>query len=386
MLDWVIIGAGLHGSYLARQLLNGGVAHRQLRVIDPHPQPLAQWHQHTAATGMRYLRSPAAHHLGNHARELIHYAGQPPKPPLLGYYRRPALSLFNAHSHAVIERSGLGRCLLRDQVQSIERGTSGYRVRGRNNTLATRHVLLALGQPQPRRPSWAQDSGWVPHIFDTQFSSTSAVGGRTTIIGGGLSAVQLALAQVEAGGIATLLSRHRLRVAAFDADPCYLGPRCLRDFQAETRPEKRRQRIELARQPGTLPATMLHRLGAASDSGQLKHSLGEVAAYQDGTLHLADGRQLTAGRVILATGFDNKLPGGDWVAAMAQDLQLPQAPDGFPLVNKTLEWAPGLLVCGRLAELELGPAAGNIAGARMAGRRLLDYTELGPEQPTRETP
>jgi hypothetical protein len=37
----------------------------------------------------------------------------------------------------------------------------------------------------------------------------------------------------------------------------------------------------------------------------------------------------------------------------------------------TLEWAPGLYVTGQLAELELGPTARNIGGARLAAERLV---------------
>jgi len=39
-------------------------------------------------------------------------------------------------------------------------------------------------------------------------------------------------------------------------------------------------------------------------------------------------------------------------------------------VDKTLCWSPGLYVMGTLAELEMGPIAANIAGARQAARRL----------------
>lgn len=44
---------------------------------------------------------------------------------------------------------------------------------------------------------------------------------------------------------------------------------------------------------------------------------------------------------------------------------------GYPLVSRRLEWAPGLFVSGPLSELELGPSARNIAGARSAGERFL---------------
>jgi hypothetical protein len=47
------------------------------------------------------------------------------------------------------------------------------------------------------------------------------------------------------------------------------------------------------------------------------------------------------------------------------------------VVSKALRWARGLYVMGPLAELELGPTARNIAGARKAADRLAHIVERG---------
>ena len=73
---------------------------------------------------------------------------------------------------------------------------------------------------------------------------------------------------------------------------------------------------------------------------------------------------------MLATGFDARRPGGAWLDAAIAAEGLPIAPCGYPLVSGDLAWAPGLHVTGLLAELEVGPAARNIVGARMAATRL----------------
>jgi hypothetical protein len=52
------------------------------------------------------------------------------------------------------------------------------------------------------------------------------------------------------------------------------------------------------------------------------------------------------------------------------DLELPIAPCGYPLVNSALCWTDGLYVLGPLAELEIGPVARNITGARQAAERI----------------
>ncbi len=83
------------------------------------------------------------------------------------------------------------------------------------------------------------------------------------------------------------------------------------------------------------------------------------------------GRQhLWAEQVVLATGFEPTRPGGAWLDEAIAVNDLPVAACGFPIVDKTLCWTPGLYVSGALAELEIGPIAANIAGARQAARRL----------------
>jgi glycine/D-amino acid oxidase-like deaminating enzyme len=64
MLDWLIIGGGIHGTHISFQLVGrGGIAADRVRVVDPHPTPLARWNTFTRAVGMEYLRSPLVHNL-----------------------------------------------------------------------------------------------------------------------------------------------------------------------------------------------------------------------------------------------------------------------------------------------------------------------------------
>lgn len=55
MLDWLIVGAGIHGVHIARVLERGT---RRLALLDPHERPLARWDRLTAIVGMSHLRSP----------------------------------------------------------------------------------------------------------------------------------------------------------------------------------------------------------------------------------------------------------------------------------------------------------------------------------------
>jgi len=54
MLDWLIVGGGIHGALVARVVREAGVPLDRLRVLDPHAEPLARFRQCAAATGLDY--------------------------------------------------------------------------------------------------------------------------------------------------------------------------------------------------------------------------------------------------------------------------------------------------------------------------------------------
>lgn len=347
-------------------------------MIDAHAAPLAAWQQRSAATGMHTLRSSAAHHLGLPARSLLHYAQDQSAADLLqGHYRRPALSLFNAHCVQVLRNSSINESFVSDQIGSIEPTPAGYRVVGNQDEWQTRRVVLALGPTPPHRPAWAAGHAHIKHVFDPGFSVAELNQRQPiVIVGGGLSAAQLALNLCARGHTPTLLMRHAIKVAEFDSDPCYLGPRCLREFHSTSDIEQRIAILNQARRPGSLPEQMAQGLHQAERANQLKIVVDSPVSYHDKHLHLANGDPLSAPQIVLATGFSDLAGAYPLAQNLIRDYDLPRAPNGAALTNEYLEWRPGLFVTGRLAELSLGPAAGNIAGARMAARRVLDYCEM----------
>jgi hypothetical protein len=80
---------------------------------------------------------------------------------------------------------------------------------------------------------------------------------------------------------------------------------------------------------------------------------------------------VAAERVVLATGFRPERPGGRLVDRLIRDFDLPCNPCGYPIVGEDLLWGENIYVTGPLAELQVGPCARNIVGARNAGRMLL---------------
>ncbi len=383
MHDWLIIGGGIHGTHLALVLLGrGGIPPERLRILDPHAMLLARWEACTAATGMAYLRSTVVHHLALDPHDLWNYAKRRgiQSNQFRGPYRRPSLALFHEHSAAQIAAQGLEQVHLRGQATGLRPVSGGWCVETDHGSLTARCVLLALSVgAQPRWPFWAQAlravGGPVRHIYAPAVPHAPLPGGATVVIGGGISAAQVAVALAHAApGRVTLLMRHAIRVEAFDSPAGWVGPQELRSFQAEPSPLRRRAMIAGARRPGSMPQDVARSLEQAVQAGMLRVERGEVQRgvfRPDGAVDLElPGRTLRAEQVLLATGFAQHRPGGAWLDAAIATHALPLAPCGYPLTPPSLQWAPGLFVTGALAELELGPVARNIAGARHAGERL----------------
>ncbi|MEM6644648.1 MAG: FAD/NAD(P)-binding protein, partial [Bacteroidota bacterium] len=111
MLDWLVVGGGVHGTHISHVLTQQlGVPRHRLRVVDPHPASLHLWAQRTATVGMRFMRSPMVHHLDVHPFSLKHFASSAPIANWARFaypFKRPSLPLFNAHSQRVVESFGL---------------------------------------------------------------------------------------------------------------------------------------------------------------------------------------------------------------------------------------------------------------------------------------
>jgi hypothetical protein len=165
MLDWLIIGGGVHGTYLSHLLVNQvGVSRDDVRVLDPHAKPLATWLKFTANSGMTYLRSPATHNIDLPILSLYRFAKQSVdqlKDPFIPPYNRPSLTLFNKHCRHVIQHNRLEALRIKGRALSLEKNdrlifvqndirsvtTDGKRIRlmtGSDSVWAD-HVILATG-------------------------------------------------------------------------------------------------------------------------------------------------------------------------------------------------------------------------------------------------
>jgi len=381
-LEWLVIGGGIHGVHLAARLLGETtVAPDRLRIVDPGEQLLSRWRSCTATTGMTYLRSPGVHHLDLSPWSLERFAGKRKKRKSRCFtapYNRPTLDLFNSHCDHVMETFGLADLHIQDRADTclvdddgvVVRLSSGQEVRAEN-------LVLAIGAGErPAWPAWApRDSGCVTHIFQPGFEGPRDVAQRVAVVGGGISACQIALRLLDEGHRVQIVARHDLREHQFDSDSGWLGPKNMARFERETDVDRRREIITEARHRGSVPPEVRREIRRAILHERLGWHEGEVVAFSSDhegvTLTLTTDAELQVDQVLLATGFAANRPGGAMVDALIDSAALPCAVCGYPVVDSALRWHPRVYVSGPLAELELGPVSRNIAGARRAADRLI---------------
>lgn len=390
VLDWAIVGGGPHGVHVATRLIaDAGVPRERLALLDPAPRLLDRWHRCTSNTGMTHLRSPGVHHIGVDPFGLLRYASGntrgrgAPKGGFLSRYDRPALGLFGEHCDAVVAHYGLAGRHVRAKVHHVDLSDEvavlttdgGDRVRAC-------HVVLATGSGErPCWPDWAlqlrREGGKVAHVFQPGFELDPADWtGSVAVVGGGLSAAQVALRLASSGASVHLLSRHPLRQHQFDSDPGWAGPKHMRGFLATPCLKERRRVISAARHVGSLPPEVFRAMRHAIAGGEVHFLQGEPRRVSHTepsagvTLEVA-GERLSVDGVMLATGFERSRPGGEMVDALIAQHALPCSDCGYPVVDRHLRWHPQLFVSGPLAELQIGPASRNIVGARRAAERIV---------------
>ncbi len=392
--DWVIVGGGPFGVHVAVRLLaEGTVSPERLCIVDPAPELLHRWNCHTASTGMRFLRSPAVHHLGVEPFGLLQHAGRrkrdrrkrdlfaPPK-------RRPALKLFASHSASVMKAYNIPARHVQDRVTRIQLQADAalLSLQGGRRLTAGRIVLAIGNSDAPRWPESASRlraaGGLVRHIFEGESAlEPNELPKSVAILGGGISAAQLAVRLADAGKTVTIIARHFPREHDFDSEPGWIGPKYMRGFAAVQDPGVRRHIISKARHRGSMPPDVKRALTRAQNAGSVRWTVG---ALMGGTVHggsmvlALDGEQadVEVEALVLATGFSSRRPGGEMLDKLVAEHDLPVAECGYPLVDDQLRWHPRVFVTGPLAELELGPTARNLTGARRAADRVVAASKI----------
>lgn len=382
-----MIGGGVQGTFVSHVLsVRLGVSRDDIRVLDPHVNPLARWQQTTDACGMRFLRSPAAHHVGIRTNELLDWtrANCPDwRREYLQPYLRPSLACWNAHAKSVIDEHRLEEMRIRGSALDIHRSDDGsFHVQTSVESIHSKRIVLATGNSQPLHyPALPVDSDLagerIRHLFDPAFRrSDIQAGENVVIVGSGVSAAQLAIRLAgEQGCRIQVLTDGMPQLSWFDSDPGWNGPRLLSRLAAIADPEERQRMVSEARIRGSFPGDTAASLLECTILGKMTMLTGrlESVCQAGNCVHLRfNDEHLTTDRLVFATGFSTAVPAAPLVGQLSARLGLPVSSCGWPVVNQYCEWAAGVLVCGALAQLELGPVSRNISGIRSFARRLVE--------------
>ena len=290
------------------------------------------------------------------------------------------------------------------------------------------NVVLALGNDRPSYPDWVDmdydviQHGFVRHLLDTDYGGFSRMGG-IAVVGGGITAAHKALELISKSNgndecpkgvdrnvpstsrTVHVIARHPLKEQQFDTHQEWMMDKAAAKRSEEGGgsglPERqvtfqecdcykmRRKIIAQERIPGTVTPAV-HRgedgLKYAIQKGDVQWHQAEIVdkAYvmrkDDGVdgeevqqleLTLSCGETIQVDQVLLGTGFGRKVPGGALIQDLSRKLDVSEF-CGYPIVDENLRWGnAGIYVTGALAELELGPSARNIAGARLAAERIV---------------
>ncbi len=372
-----VLGAGPHGLAAILHLKRADPAlAAETVVIDPSGRWMSAWDSQFARLGIDVLRSPSVHHPAPEVDALSCFVAQHGLARSGLPYDQPMAAAFRAFTQHLVETAELAEPLAaRPNRVTAEVDGGGVRIETDGSPMVADRLVVAANPHRRSIPPWV----WrlcgpavaeLAHAGDVDLGSRpDLTGQRITVVGGGLTAAHLAVGAADRGASVDLVARRPLQVRSFDTDPGWLGPKYLRGFQDCPDPRRRFELARAARGGGTIPEWMRDQM----DHGRVViHEGAEIlgaAPTPDGyCLGLATGESISAHRVWLATGTTPDLGALRCLEPLLPDVA---AIGGLPVTDDDLRvGVHPVYVMGRLATHTLGPAAGNLWGARQAAQRI----------------
>jgi len=405
----VIVGGGIHGTYLSQRLLEDTTLDRsEIAIIDPNDRLLASFRRKARGCGMEALRSTYVQHVGTEPFGLESFAKTHDREdelcPTVDYPDRPSLKLFLDYADHVIEAKDLDGLHRQAALKTInERNDGSLILTTTGGEIDTHSCILAIGHgEQYRIPEWAAGVDSVDHVWDgfdlaaaTESSRTDTVdeNEEIVIIGGGITAAQLACTLSEHRPV-TILSRHPLEWEVSEAEPPWINWHHIeRNLHCHPPASKARlDTVREARYSSTIPPHLYDTIDNRLETGRLRIFQGEVetaTAIDSGggvRLTLDDGFAVEVDQVVCATGFEPIF----WhplVDRLVAELDLDRGYCGLPMVDdSTLAWQTiegqslPLYVSGALALGVVGPYVPNIPGARRTADRIVEVINSQPTE------
>ncbi|KAF9638645.1 FAD binding domain-containing protein [Lasiodiplodia theobromae] len=319
-------------------------------------------------------------------------------------YFTPSRPLFSEHCECIVDRYGLRDGLIKqEQVQDIEYGyvrdvsdiDKVFTLRTNNGVHHARVVVLAVGPANaPSIPGINPEQGCpqMCHTMQIQQFPDPVVAAKlkakeqtnVLVVGGGLTSAQISDMAVRKGITKVWhLMRGPCKVKPFDVDLAWLGKfRNIEQaaFWSADTDEERLEQIKSARGGGSITPIFQKILK--------KHiARGTVSLHTDTVIksksYNASTQTWTVDTeppipelppidyIYFATGIQTDFTTLPLLKSMNRDYPI-HGHGGLPCLNDDLMWKDEvpLFVTGRLASLRLGPAAPNLAGARVGAERI----------------
>ena len=385
-----IIGGGIHGCAIAGRIIRDvPSAARHLVILDRNPQPLWSWKRKTESQGMAFLRSPAVHHISTDSLGLIEYARMRNRTiELAPPYEQPSVNLFLEFCLHDVETQHLGALYRQFDVAKLrwDKGSGQFPFRIISQTdegFRAACVILAIG---------TDDCAYVPSDlalfkrrfpksilhsseFDLHTTIQRVTRSKIVIVGGGLTAATLAKNLIDLDVEVVMIVRRALKIQQFDFEPSWLGPKALSRFSKESDWDKRRKMIQQARGEGSVTPEIAEALSKATSDGKLHLQTGAKVRHIDGDARLrvktTENTINDVNLVVLATGFRFDLHRYRFLSDLTERHRI-RTLRGLPILDNKLQLLPvhNLYGSGVIAQLQIGPAAGNIAGISLAYERM----------------
>ncbi|RQG95792.1 FAD/NAD(P)-binding protein [Natrarchaeobius chitinivorans] len=390
-----IVGGGVHGVHLAVRLLKRGLVDRsELRIVDP-PGLLESFRRKCRQCGMVEFRSPFVHHVGTDPFSLRNFARTHGREDELRSTtvgaERPTASLFFDHAGRLCDRYDLESIRLDARVTDLVDRHNCVEIETTDGPVSSRWCLLAVGYGRSvAYPEWATElvsTDSVSHVWEgfdpDAVDETASVG----IVGGGITAAQLATTLAQPGRDVVLFARSPFRVETLEASTDWMHFSGVTE-RLHAHPPASRARAELvaeARYDGTIPPYAFRRLKRALERERVELERSEIAVATEagGTVVVTcrDGSAFCLDELICATGFGSPYDGALF-RQLRRKSTLQAGYRGAPsLDDDTLRWVRDdgtpsrIAVSGVAAQQVLGPFARNVIGARRAGELIVGFLE-----------
>jgi len=400
-----IVGGGVHGVHLAVRLLEAElIGLDELCLIEPDGL-LGGFRRKCRQCGMVELRSPFVHHVSPDPFSLRDFARSRGRedelvPSDVGA-DRPTLSLFFDHADWVCRRYELESAVVNALATDIIPHEDRVDVATTAGDIDAEWCLLAVGHNRSYSyPVWTDDlppSAPVTHVWDDAFDPED-IGPEALIgiVGGGITAGQLASTLAQPGRSVTMFVRSPFRVESLEAgtDWMHFSSVCDELHALPSASRDREQLITEARHDGTMPPHVFRRLRRAIDRKWVTIEQTEitVATEAGGTVVVTcrDGTVRCLDCLICATGFDSPYD-GPLFRQLRSRPELQTGYRGSPVLDdETLRWRrtdgtqSRIVVSGGAARQVLGPFAQNVIGARRAGDLIVDALKADDESAMQE--